>query len=50
MSNALRSIARGKAKVNMKSIGMTGICKNGFFAKHWKEFVKTTPAMKKGRR
>lgn len=45
MSSILRTIARSRAKRNMKRKGMTRICSrngkrgNSYFATYWKTFV-----------
>lgn len=50
MSSVLRSLARNKAKNNMKKAGMTKIFRGDFFAKHWREFVKTPKPQRKAAR
>lgn len=36
----MRKLKRRIAKVNMKKRGMRKICKDGFFASHWREYVR----------
>ena len=52
MSNMLRSLARNRAKVNMKNLGMTRLCSDprkigSTFASEWRKFVTGTVAKKK---
>lgn len=35
----LRSLARNRAKVNMRAKGMTQICKGDFFSDNWKKYA-----------
>lgn len=39
MSSMIRSLARNRAKQNMKNNGMTKICKGDFFANNWRYYV-----------
>lgn len=39
MSSMIRSLARNRAKQNMKKSGMVKICKGDFFAKNWRYYV-----------
>lgn len=39
MSSMLRSLARNRAKVNMKAKGMVQICKGEFFSNNWKKYA-----------
>lgn len=41
MSNMIRSIARNRAKQNMKNNGLTKICKGNWFANNWRDWVIT---------
>ena len=50
MSGILRTLARNKAKNKMKQKGLSKICKGDFFAKHWREFVKTSKPQQKAAR
>ena len=39
MSNMIRTLARNRAKENMRRKGMRRIFEHGYFAANWKEWV-----------
>lgn len=39
MSSMIRTIARNRAKENMKRKGMHKIFRNGYFANNWRDWV-----------
>ena len=41
MSSMLRSLARTRAKENMKHLGFKRICSGSYFAENWREHTNT---------